>query len=101
MDERGNADLVQRFSTTDQPVLPLWDLLLRYAISEDGALHHEKFYRTTVEEFNAARPAFKWRYVIALARVTASGGAPPNRTATVGRRNGVGAPPTVLLASSR
>jgi hypothetical protein len=67
------AALVQRFSTTDQPVRPLWDLLLRYAISEDGALHHEKFYRTTVEEFAAARPAFKWRYLIALARVTASG----------------------------
>jgi hypothetical protein len=67
------AALVQRYSTTDQPIRPLWDLLLRYAISEDGALHHEKFYRTTVEEFNTARPAFKWRYVIALARVTASG----------------------------
>jgi hypothetical protein len=67
------AALVQRYSTTNLPVRPLWDLLLRYTISEDGALHHEKFYRTTVEEFNAARPAFKWRYLIALARVTASG----------------------------
>jgi hypothetical protein len=67
------AALVQRYSTTNQPVRPLWDLLLRYTISEDGALHHEKFYRTTVEEFDAARPTFKWRYLIALARVTASG----------------------------
>jgi hypothetical protein len=67
------AALVHRYGTTNQPVRPLWDLLLRYAISEDGALHHEKFYRTTVEEFNSQRAAFRWRYLIALARVTASG----------------------------
>ena len=48
------------------------DLLLRYAVSEDGALHAEKFYRTVSEEFAAARPAFRWRHVVALARVTAS-----------------------------
>lgn len=67
------AAIVQRYGTTDRPVRALWDVLLKYAISEDGALHHEKFYRTTVEEFNAVRPAFKWRYLIALSRVTASG----------------------------
>ena len=43
-----------------------------YAISEDGALHAEKFYRTATEEFAATRPAFRWRQLIALARVTAS-----------------------------
>ncbi|HZE98812.1 MAG TPA: hypothetical protein VE981_17505 [Planctomycetota bacterium] len=48
------------------------DVLLRYAISEDGALHAEKFYRTCVEEFAAIRPAFRWRELVALARVTAS-----------------------------
>ena len=52
---------------------PVWDLLLRYAISEDGALHHEKFYRTTVEEYASVRAPFRGRYLIALARVTASG----------------------------
>ena len=67
------AAIVARYSTTDQPVRALWDVLLKYAVSEDGALHHEKFYRTTVEEFNSVRPAFKWRYLIALSRVTASG----------------------------
>ena len=67
------AAAVARYETSGQPVRPLWDMLLRYAISEDGALHHEKFYRTTVEEFNSQRAAFKWRYLIALARVTASG----------------------------
>ncbi len=67
------AAIVQRYSTTTQPPRALWDMLLRFAISEDGALHHEKFYRTTVEEFNSVRAPFKWRYLIALARVTASG----------------------------
>jgi hypothetical protein len=30
-------------------------MLLRYAISEDGALHAEKSYRTATEEFAATR----------------------------------------------
>lgn len=67
------AAIAHRYLASTQPVRPLWDLMLRYAISEDGALHHEKFYRTTVEEYASVRPAFKSRYLIALARVTASG----------------------------
>ena len=47
-------------------------LLRRYAVSEDGALHAEQFYRTTSEEFARTRPAFRWRQLVALARVTAS-----------------------------
>jgi hypothetical protein len=50
----------------------LFDLLLRYAVSEDGALHAEKYYRTVSEEFNTTRAAFRWRHLTALARVTAS-----------------------------
>ena len=50
----------------------MFDLLLRYAVSEDGALHAEKYYRTVTEEFAGARPAFRWRQLVALARVTAS-----------------------------
>ncbi len=46
--------------------------MLRYAISEDGSLHAEKFYRTATEEFAATRPMFRWRHLVALARVTAS-----------------------------
>jgi hypothetical protein len=46
--------------------------LLRYAISEDGALHAEKYYQTVAEEFAATRPAFRWRQLVGLARVTAS-----------------------------
>ena len=51
---------------------PLLDVLLRYAVSEDGALHAEKYYRTTTQEFARTRPAFRWRQFVALARVTAS-----------------------------
>ena len=51
---------------------PVFDLMLKYAVSEDGSLHAEKFYRTTSEEFATARPAFRWRQLLALARVTAS-----------------------------
>ncbi|MBN8249873.1 MAG: helix-turn-helix domain-containing protein [Verrucomicrobia bacterium] len=51
---------------------PVFDLLLRYAVSEDGALHGEKFYRTCSEEFATTHPAFRWRHLVALARVTAS-----------------------------
>lgn len=67
------AAITHRLIELNQPVRPVWDLLLRYAISEDGALHHEKFYRTTVEEYNSVRAPFKSRFLIALARVTASG----------------------------
>jgi hypothetical protein len=67
------AAVTHRYLEAGLAIRPLWDLLLREAVSEDGALHHEKFYRTTVEEYASVRPAFKSRYLIALARVTASG----------------------------
>ena len=51
---------------------PAFDLLLRYAVREDGRLHAEKYYRTTTEEFATTRPAFRWRQVVSLALVTAS-----------------------------
>ena len=53
-------------------VRPVLDLMLRFAISEDGRLHAEKYYRTVVEEFETTRPAFRWRHLTSLARVTAS-----------------------------
>ncbi len=64
--------LVHRYGELDRSARPVFDLLLRYAISEDGALHAEKFYRTVTEEFASTRPAFRWRHLAALARVTAS-----------------------------
>ena len=74
---RGNLQakasaVIHRYGELGHSPRPVLDLLLRYAVSEDGALHAEKFYRTVSEEFAATRPAFRWRHVVALARVTAS-----------------------------
>jgi hypothetical protein len=64
--------VVHRYGELDLPSRAVFDLLLRYGVSEDGALHAEKYYRTVTEEFAATRPAFRWRQLVALARVTAS-----------------------------
>jgi hypothetical protein len=64
--------LVQRYGELGHAPRPVFDLLLKYGISQDGALHAEKYYRTVTEEFKATRPAFRWRQLVALARVTAS-----------------------------
>ncbi len=66
------AALIHRYGQLGFPERPVFDLMLRYATSEDGALHAEKYYRTVSEEFAATRPAFRWRQLTALARVTAS-----------------------------
>jgi len=66
------AALTLRVCESNVAVRPMWDLLLRYAVSEDGALHAEKYYRTVTEEFASSREAFRRRHLVALARVTAS-----------------------------
>ncbi|MEE8142470.1 MAG: hypothetical protein V3T77_05170, partial [Planctomycetota bacterium] len=43
--------LVHQYGTLRQPPEPLFALLLRFAVSEDGALHAEKYYRTVNQEF--------------------------------------------------
>ena len=63
---------MHRYGEVQRPLRPLADLLLKYAVSEDGALHAEKYYRTVSEEFATTRPTFRWRQWVALARVTAS-----------------------------
>ena len=64
--------LAQRYGELGGQVRPVFDVLLGYAVSEDGRLHAEKYYRTAWEEFTTTRPSFRWRQVVALARVTAS-----------------------------
>jgi hypothetical protein len=66
------AAIVHRYGELGHNPRPVFDLLLRFAISEDGALHAEKYYRTVSEEFASTRPKFRWRQLVALARVTAS-----------------------------
>lgn len=50
----------------------VFQTLIKYTISEDGRLHGEKFFHTVGEEYRTTRPAFRWRQMTALARVTAS-----------------------------
>ncbi len=66
------AAIVHRYGELGHAPRPMFDLMLRYAVSEDGALHAEKYYRTVTDEFASTRSAFRWRQAIALARVTAS-----------------------------
>ena len=64
--------VVKSWETAGHPSQPIFDCLRRYAVSEDGALHAEKYFRTVTEEFATARPEFRWRHLIGLARVSAS-----------------------------
>lgn len=66
------AAAVEKYGAAGHPARGLLDVLVRYGVSEDGALHAEKYYRTATEEFGLTRPAFRWRQLVALARVTAS-----------------------------
>ncbi len=71
--------VVHRYGTLGHDPAPIFALMLKYAVSEDGALHAEKYYRTVREEFTSTRPAFRWRQLVALARVTASECGRPRR----------------------
>src|SRR6185436_6964932 len=71
-DQSRSCAAIERYSQIGPGARPVFDLMLKYAISEDGALHAEKYYRTTADEFAITRPAFRWRQVLALTRVTAS-----------------------------
>lgn len=71
-DQARAAALVHLCGELKHSARPVLDLLIKYAISEDGALHAEKYYRTASEEFANTRQPFRWRQLTALARVTAS-----------------------------
>jgi hypothetical protein len=71
-DQNRAMAIVHHYGALGHPAQPVFNLLLRYAVSEDGALHAEKYFRTVTEEFATTRPAFRWRQLAALARVTAS-----------------------------
>lgn len=64
--------LAYRFLERGFPDYVLKDQLLTYAISEDGALHAEKFYRTATDEYSRLPKALRGRQLVALARVSAS-----------------------------
>jgi hypothetical protein len=63
---------VKRYHDLGGHAKPVFDLMLKFATSEDGALHAEKFYRTVTEEFATTRKSLRWRQLVGLARVSAS-----------------------------
>lgn len=71
-DQERACAAAQRSFDLGHPHRDVLDRLLAYAVSEDGSLHAEKFYRTTTDEFVRARPRYRARQIVALARVTAS-----------------------------
>ncbi|MBA4062839.1 MAG: hypothetical protein C0501_03870 [Isosphaera sp.] len=72
-DQARAAALTARLGAeTPSAAKDVFALLRGFAVSEDGALHAEKFYGTAADEFAAGRAAFRWRHLTALARVTAS-----------------------------
>lgn len=66
------AAVVKRWTDLNLPEKPVFERLLRYAVSEDGALHAEKYFQTVWDDFHQTRSAFRWRHLCGLARITAS-----------------------------
>jgi hypothetical protein len=71
-DQFRSAAVIARYGQLGHDPQAAFDLLLRFATSEDGALHAEKYYQTAVSEYATMRPAFRWGQAVALARVSAS-----------------------------
>jgi hypothetical protein len=71
-DQGRAAAAIAIYGERGHPVEAVYDRMLKYTISEDGRLHGEKYFHTVQEEYRTTRPAFRWRQIIGLARVTAS-----------------------------
>lgn len=76
-DQRRAAAVASCYGQLGHDAGPIFAKLRQYAVSEDGALHAEKYYHTVSEEFGRSRPKFRWLHVTALARVTASAAGQP------------------------
>lgn len=64
--------IVRRYGELSMPADRLFGTLLKYAVSEDGALHAEKYFYTVWDDFHSTRASVRWQHLIALSRVTAS-----------------------------
>src|SRR5262249_11720566 len=64
--------IVQRYGQLKFDAKDVFPICRKYAVSEEGALHAEKYYRTVSQEFARTRKSLRWRHLVALARVTAS-----------------------------
>lgn len=66
------AAVIAKYGLQGFDAQPVFNMLLKFATSEDGALHAEKYYHTARAEYASTRAPFRWRQLVALARVTAS-----------------------------
>jgi hypothetical protein len=64
--------VVKYWETVGHRPKAIFDSLRKYAVSQDGALHAEKYFRTVTEEFATTRKELRWRHLIGLARVSTS-----------------------------
>jgi hypothetical protein len=71
-DQKGACRTARRYCELGHPHPALFALLLGYSVSEDGALHAEKYFRTAQDEHSTARAAHRDLYLVALTRVAAS-----------------------------
>ncbi|MFN0006467.1 MAG: hypothetical protein ACKVXR_01060 [Planctomycetota bacterium] len=71
-DQKGACAAARRYCSLGHEAPELFALLLRHAVSEDGALHAEKYFRTAQDEHSNARPSHRALYLVALTRVMAS-----------------------------
>ncbi len=71
-DRRRTVAVLEKLLSRGEGEQEIVGLLRRFAISEDEALHAEKYYRTVAEERATIRPRFRANQLLALGRVTAS-----------------------------
>jgi hypothetical protein len=76
-DQKRAAAVASRYGALGHDAKAIFAKLRQYAVSEDGALHAEKYYNTVNEEYGRSRKKFRWLHVVALARVTASAAGQP------------------------
>jgi hypothetical protein len=76
-DQKRAAAVAARYGELGHDPKAIFAKLRQYSISEDGALHAEKYFNTVSEEYARSRARFRWLHVIALARVTASAAGQP------------------------
>jgi hypothetical protein len=76
-DQRRAAAVASRYGELGHDAQAIFAKLRQYSVSEDGALHAEKYFNTVSEEYPRSRAKFRWLHVVALARVTASAGGQP------------------------
>ncbi len=76
-DQKRATAVAARYGELGHDPRAIFAKLRQYSISEDGALHAEKYFQTASEEFARSRAKFRWLHAIALARVTASAAGQP------------------------